>query len=71
MLYSLSILLLEGLRANSTTWLVGIRVPQVIVLVALLIALYIIPFYSRQLETDDDEQSGQLVDRSNILQAGR
>jgi hypothetical protein len=51
--------------------LVGIRVPQVIALVTLLIALYVIPFYSRQSETDDDEQSGHFADRNTPLQAGR
>ena len=53
MLYSLSVLFLDAFHASGPTWSLGIRVPQVIALAGLLVALYILSFYARQRQQHD------------------
>lgn len=46
-LYSFTELLIEAFRATVTTWWLGIRLNQVIALMALLAALYVLAFYAQ------------------------
>lgn len=46
-LYSAIELFVEGFRANATTWVMGILMAQVVALAILLVALYLLSFYTR------------------------
>ncbi len=46
-LYSAIELFVEGFRANFSTWVMGIRMAQVVALAILLVALYLLSFYTR------------------------
>lgn len=51
-----SILVLDAFHATSPTWRSGVRIPQVVALGVLLVALYVLSFYARQ--HDAGAQSG-------------
>jgi len=46
-----SVLVLDAFHATSPTWILGIRIPQVMALAALLAGLYVLSFYARRAET--------------------
>ncbi len=50
-LNGVSVLVLDAFHATSPTWILGIRIPQVIALAALLAGLYVLSFYARHAET--------------------
>ncbi len=61
-------LLLEGLRAASWTWSAGIRGVQVLALVALLAALYVLSFYGAAASgiAQTNEQSATLSGKGSV-----
>ena len=46
-----SVLVLDAFHATSPTWILGIRIPQVMALAVLLAGLYVLSFYTRRAET--------------------
>lgn len=57
---SLGVMVLEAFHATSTTWVVGVRVPQVVALGLMLIGLYVLSFYAQQKAVASDLRKVEL-----------
>jgi phosphatidylglycerol:prolipoprotein diacylglycerol transferase len=71
MLYSASTLFLDAFHANEPTWGPGIRTAQVISLVALLAAMFVLSYYAKSRETSVDSSFAGTADSDTYLAMGK
>jgi prolipoprotein diacylglyceryltransferase len=62
-LYSFVQLLVDAFRANFSTWVAGIRMSQMVALVVVLAAMFVLSFYIRQRELN--AQSARAAQAAN------
>ena len=62
---SLVELFVEAFRANTQTWLAGVRITQIVALLALVVALYVLSFYAQQRAGKDSTSPQQLLGEEN------